>query len=85
MTEPSPDLYWARDFVGRTLTSHPIVVHTSRDGFWCETCRVRVSDPGLHYALMLREASDRPTATKRPGRPVLDPRESSVRWTGEAS
>jgi hypothetical protein len=51
VTDVSLDVYWPRDFVGRTLTSHPL--EARGDVLWCRTCGVEVESSGLHLMVQL--------------------------------
>lgn len=69
----SLDVYWPRDFVGRTLTSHPL---EARDGvLWCRACDVVVEESGRHLMVQLLDG----VKTARAERWVEpDRRESSI-------
>lgn len=51
MTDVSLDIYWPRDFVGRTLTSHPL--EPRGDVLWCRACDVVVEESGRHLMVQL--------------------------------
>lgn len=75
MTDVSLDVFWPRDFVGRTLSSHPLEPRGNQ--LWCRTCGVEVEDSGLHLMVVLKTGVE---GLRDFNAPRLEPdrRESSI-------